>query len=151
MICHCLRPETRHVPYFQTNQIIHWHAGTCQNQAVQVATLRPDALGCRRQWKHQSERPSIAPSRRSVVTQALVRMSMRCCLCSPSTVQLIAGSDNVCTLLQFGGRKKTKPATTVVPAPSYNIPLVLGGTTALLSALMILALCPFKAAPEAES
>ena len=37
------------------------------------------------------------------------------------------------------------------PAPSYNIPLVLGGTTALLSALMILALCPFKAAPEAES
>lgn len=34
-------------------------------------------------------------------------------------------------MMQFGGRKKTKPVTTVVPEPSYNIPIVLGGETML--------------------
>ncbi|CAL5220775.1 g2841 [Coccomyxa viridis] len=80
----------------------HFGTGTCHRQAAQVVTLRPDALGCCRQRKHQSQRPSLAPSRRSIATQAL-----------------------------FGGRKKTKPVTTVVPDPSYNIPLVLGGVTGL--------------------
>ncbi|CAK0783304.1 hypothetical protein CVIRNUC_006503 [Coccomyxa viridis] len=37
----------------------------------------------------------------------------------------------IATHALFGGKKKSKPATTVVPEPSYNIPLVLGGITGL--------------------
>ncbi len=31
--------------------------------------------------------------------------------------------------MQFGGKKKATPVTTVTPEPSYNIPLVLGGVS----------------------
>ena len=49
-------------------------------------------------------------------------------LLSSSILALLQRSDSGGTLFQFGfGRKKAQPATTVVPKPSYNIPLVLGG------------------------
>ena len=53
-------------------------------------------------------------------------------------------------MMQFGGKKKATPVTTVIPEPSYNIPLVLGGTSTTIKAPSDSAHCDAMCRPSSN-
>ena len=59
-------------------------------------------------------------------------------------------TDRPDAMMQFGGKKKAKLVSTVIPEPSYNIPLVLGGTSTTIKALSQCAQCAAMCRPSSS-